>query len=280
VQRHTFRAMGTDVEALLDVDDQEDAFAAFSEVEAEFERIEAHLSRFRPESELSRLNRDRSIEASPTLLEVTRLALRARERTAGRFDPTVHAALVAAGYDRTFEEVPEDGPEPGRAVACGGAVSISRRRIRLEAETALDFGGIGKGYAVDRALALLRRAGPCVVNAGGDLAVTGRAWPVGVETSGEPLTLELSDGALATSGRDRRSWRRGGALQHHIIDPATGRPAGTGLLHTTVVAPTAVEAEVLAKVAFLAGEEDALRDGMTGVLVTADGRTVLMGSLR
>jgi len=280
MQRHTFRAMGTEIEVLLDHPDDGVSRAAFSRVEDEFEQIEASLSRFRPESELSRLNRDGVIEASPMLLEVTKLALTARERSAGRFDPTIHDALVAAGYDRTFEEVPAEGPAREQSAACGGSVAISARTIRLEQGTKLDFGGIGKGYAVDRTVAALSTVGPCLVNAGGDLAVAGTGWPIGVETSSEPLTLELTAGALATSGRDRRHWRRGGVDQHHIIDPATGLPAVTDVLLATVVAPTAVEAEVLAKLAFLAGAENALRQGITGVLVTADGRTVLMGDLR
>lgn len=280
MQRHTFRAMGTEIEVLLDRPADDVSAEAVRRVEDEFERIEACLSRFRPESELSRLNRAGTIEASTTLIGVTRLALAARASTAGRFDPTVHEALVAAGYDRSFEDVPADGPARLPAITCGGAVAVSGRTIRLEPGTKLDFGGIGKGYAVDRTVDALSAVGPCLVNAGGDLAVAGAGWPVGVETSSDPLTLELTSGALATSGRDRRHWRRGGVDQHHIIDPATGLPAETDLLRATVVAPTAVEAEVLAKVAFLAGERAAVRQGATGVLVTADGRTVLMGGLR
>ena len=97
MERHAFRAMGTEIELLGD--------GGFELAEAEFHRLEAQLTRFRPESELSRLNRDGCIDASPDLLRVVELALDARERTDGRFDPTVHDALVAAGYDRTFAEV-------------------------------------------------------------------------------------------------------------------------------------------------------------------------------
>ena len=109
------------------------------------------------------------------------------------------------------------------------------------------------------------------VNAGGDLAVRGGAWPVGVA---EDLTLELSHGGIATSGRDRRRWRRDGEELHHLIDPKTGRPAESDLLRVTVVAGSAVEAEVLAKAAFLGADVDVPR-----VLVTADGRTILAGGL-
>ena len=118
----------------------------------------------------------------------------------------------------------------------------------------LDLGGIAKGYAVDRAAELLAPAGPCLVNAGGDLAVRGGAWPVGVEH----LTLLLERGAIATSGRDRRRWTRDGREHHHLIDPRTGAPADTPLLRATVVAASAAEAEVLAKAVFL-GDEEAAR---------------------
>jgi FAD:protein FMN transferase len=265
--RHGFRAMGTDVECLLD-GPPGDRFGA---VEAEFARLEALLSRFRPDSELSLLNAAGSLEAGPDLLAVTRLALEARTRTQGLFDPTIHDALVAAGYDRSFEYVAADGPASA-AAGCGGEVELDGTIVRLGTGVRLDLGGIAKGYAVDRAVELLAPAGPCLVNAGGDLAVAGGAWPVAIE--GGSLTLELSRGAVATSGRDRRRWRRGGEELHHLIDPSTGRPAATDVLHATVVAPTAVEAEVLAKVAFLTGRVDAPH-----VLVTADGRTVLGGGL-
>jgi thiamine biosynthesis lipoprotein len=268
IARHRFRAMGTDVECLLD-GEPGDAFAV---TEQEFERLEALLSRFRPESELSRLNTAGTIEAGHDLLDVTRLALKARAATGGLFDPTVHDAVVGAGYDRSFELLAEShaAPEPAR---CGGGVTVEGRTIRLEHGVRLDLGGIAKGYAVDRAAALLARRGPCLVNAGGDIAVRGGRWPVGVE--GTELTVELDGGALATSGRDRRRWLRGGEEAHHLIDPATGRPSTSPLLRATVFAASATEAEVLAKVAFLSGRVDAPH-----VLVRADGTVVTGGGLR
>jgi thiamine biosynthesis lipoprotein len=181
--------------------------------------------------------------------------------------------MVAAGYDRSFEEVAPEGPAPDwEDVRCGGSVRVQGRTIELSGGTRLDLGGIAKGYAVDRAAELLAVAGPCLVNAGGDLAVRGGSWPVGVLPG---VTLELTRGAIATTGRDRRRWLRGGEEMHHVIDPDTGRPAATDLLQVTVVALTAAEAEILAKAAFLGADIDAPR-----VLVTADGRTVLAGGLR
>ena len=274
IVRRAFRAMGTDVELLLDAEPGEQAGGALERAEAEFERLEQIMSRFRGDSELSLLNRTGRISpASPDLVRVVELALEARTATGGRFDPTVHDAVVAAGYDRTFAAVPADAPaNPDASPArCGGNVFLEGLTIELEPGTRLDLGGIGKGYAVDRVVELLAVTGPCLVNAGGDLAVRGGSWPVGVT---DELTLELSQGAIATSGRDRRRWLRDGQERHHLIDPSTGLSATGTPLKVTVVADTAVAAEIAAKAAFLGGEID-----LPHVLVTDDGRSILAGGL-
>lgn len=289
MQRHAFAAMGTTVEFLLAAEPGPGGAAALRAGEAEVHRLEALLSRFRPDSELSILNREGSLLAGPDLVRVTGLALAARRRTGGRFDPTVHDALVAAGYDRGFDElasVRDAAPSGGR---CGGRVSVdaATRLVELEPGSRLDLGGIAKGDAVDRACERLSVAGPCLVNGGGDLAVRGvpalGVWPVAVETADGTLTLGLAHGALATSGRDRRRWSRAGEERHHLIDPATGLPSASDLLRVTVAAASAAEAEVLATSLFLAGEHKALAEaeagGIPAVLVTADGRTILAGAL-
>ena len=121
----------------------------------------------------------------------------------------------AIQYDRTFDEVPPDDPvAPTPTTACGGGVIVDRvtGTVDLEPGVRIDLGGIGKGYAADRALALLSQAGPAMVDAGGDVATHGRpdslGWRVGVETAHGTLTIALEGGAVATSGRDRRHWRR------------------------------------------------------------------------
>lgn len=263
-ERHAFRAMGTDVELFGEP-------AGFGAVEAEFERLEAILSRFRPDSELSRLNRNGYVEAGTDLLAVVTLALDARERTGGLFDPTVHDALVAAGYDRSFELLQHDRPRTATAIACGGRVTICGREILLAPGTHLDLGGIGKGYAVDRAAELLGAHGPALVNAGGDIACQGGSWPVGVELPGGALTIALERGALATSGSDRRAWAGG----HHLIDPRTGLPAESSYLRVTVAAATAAEAEVLAKAIYLGADPG----GTPAVLVGLDGSVSRTGEL-
>ncbi|HET8529385.1 MAG TPA: FAD:protein FMN transferase [Gaiellaceae bacterium] len=245
--RRRFLAMGTTIELLVDAERADRPLAA---AEGEFHRLERVLTRFRDDSELSRLNHDGAIDAGPDLVRVIALALDARDRTDGRFDPTVHDALLAAGYDRTFAELTDGDlgePRPG-----GGGVHLDGSRIVLDEGVRVDLGGIGKGYAAERAAEILAVAGPALVNAGGDIAVRGGAWPIGVED----VTLELSSGGLATSGRDRRRWSRGGREQHHLIDPRTGAPARTELLRVTVVADDAVEAEVQAKNVFLGGRPE------------------------
>lgn len=282
--------MGTKVELFLAREPDRGSSEALDGAEREFERLEALLSRFRPDSELSQLNAAGRLVVGEDMLAVVELALEARERTSGRFDPTVHDALVQAGYDRTFEEVLQEGHAPAAPPArCGGGVTVDRAygRIELEAGVRLDLGGIGKGYAADRAAAILSEAGPALVDAGGDIAAIGRpdaiGWRVGIETPAVTMTLALGDGAVATSGRDRRRWRRNGVEQHHLIDPATGRPASGDLLRATVVARTAVEAETLAKSFFLAGERTAIAEAeatrVPCVLVTDDERTVVAGGL-
>ena len=277
MRRRTFRAMGTDIELLVDADEADGQLDAAA---AEFERLEQILSRFRESSELSQLNRAGSLDAGPDLRRVVELALAARERTDGRFDPTVHDALVGAGYDRTFDEIADTNAPPAVPKPARGGVEITRDAILLEDGVHLDLGGIGKGYAAERAAEILAVGGPCLVNAGGDIAIRGGSWPVGVETADGSLTLELSAGGLATSGRDRRVWRRNGRELHHLIDPRTGAPAESDLVRVTVVAGDAVDAEVAAKDLFFAGAQEASQSELAAVLVTEDGRTVLTGALR
>jgi thiamine biosynthesis lipoprotein len=143
----------------------------------------------------------------------------------------------------------------------------------------LDLGGSAKGFIADRAAALLAPYGPCAVDCGGDMRVHGAhevlvARPFG----GEPVaSIPLCDAAVATSGVDARLW---GAADHHLLDPATGTPAWTGVVSATALAPAAAEAEALAKGALLAGPEAgrALLARHGGVLVLEDGTAVVLGA--
>jgi thiamine biosynthesis lipoprotein len=222
------------------------------------------------------------------MVRVLGAALELRARTGGRFDPAVGAAVVGAGYDRSFAELGDD-PRPPAPAACGGAIALdpASSEASLGPGVLLDLGGLAKGDAADRARDLLAACGPCLVNLGGDVAVAGEPaagpWPVGVPGPSGGVTLALGRGGLATSGVDRRRWRRGGRDAHHTIDPRTGAPADTDLVRATAVAATAAEADALATALLVAGEAGARRLAgelaVPAVLVTADGRLELAGGL-
>jgi thiamine biosynthesis lipoprotein len=288
--RREFRAMGTTVTIVLPAS----AAAAATGVEALFATWETTLSRFRPESELSQLNASagRTVSISPLLLLVVEAALRAARATDGIFDPTLQPHLAALGYDRTFDDVAPDGPPPAPLGPGGSWRSIVVDRaagtVRLPAGAGLDLGGIAKGMAVDEAVTVLRGHGvaTAVVEAGGDLAVTGLppgapAWPVAVEVVGGRREISIACGGLATSGISRRSWRRGGVDQHHLVDPRTGGSARNDLWSVTAAAASCAQAEVAAKVAFVLGRAEAARFlsrlGISALLVGRDGGEELVG---
>ncbi|MBI3761408.1 MAG: FAD:protein FMN transferase [Chloroflexi bacterium] len=295
MQRIEFRAMGCRMLALLDSDSPL-AVERLSQVPVWFEEWERQLSRFREDSELSRLNR-RSGEAtrvSQVVYDVAEAAVRAARDSDSLVVPNLLGALEAAGYDRSFENIdqaqtvalpPPRGADDWRAIG----LDAPSRSISLPRGTRLDFGGIGKGWAADRAVHRLAKHGPALVNAGGDIALSGpqsdgKPWPIGVI---DPLNrdeqiamLMIPRGAVATSGRDYRQWQRGGASQHHILDPRTGMPAVTDVLSATVVAPTAREAEAAAKAAFILGSLAGLdwldtRPTLAGLLALDDGQIIV-----
>ncbi len=272
-----FPAMGTMVRVVAPEKVGSDAFAeAVAVVRAVFAEVEERLSRFLPESELSVVNTaaGERTEVSPMFASVLRLALDGAEETGGLFDPTILPALVAAGYDRDFDELDgrSKGAPPGNA-GRWAEVELHDGSVRLPAGVALDFGGLAKGWAVDRAIELLEGLPWALVEAGGDLAVGGHpeTLSVGVEDPRAPgehlLEILLNDGALASSSVLRRRWGPG---LHHLIDPRTQRPATTGVLQATVWAPTCAEAEVASKQALLLGEE--ALDRCPAVLLLDDGR--------
>jgi thiamine biosynthesis lipoprotein len=149
----------------------------------------------------------------------------------------------------------------------------------------LDLGGTAKGWSADIAARLLGRLGPSVVDIGGDIAIGGRArepWPIAVANpnGSEPVdVVMLMRGGIATSGRDFRRWRRGAVEQHHIIDPRTGAPAKTDVWTATVIATSALDADVTAKRVFLDGSAAGLswiesRPDLAAIVVCDDGRVL------
>ena len=239
-------------------------------VEGLVARWEAALSRFRPDSDLSRLNAraGRDCVVGPILLDALRAALRGAEATGGLFDPLLGLTLVRLGYDRSFEELGDAPARPPSLVREGWRrvrVDTTHSTVRLPLGTALDLGGIAKGLVVDEALDELEQRGwtPALLSAGGDLAVRGTpaagAWPVHVGSAAQAPVVWLERGALATSGSTRRTWTQAGEQRHHLLDPATGEPARGGLREVTVAAPACAQAEVAATAAFVAGVPAGLR---------------------
>jgi len=248
------------------------------------QRLFAHrdriFSRFVPGSELNRVNEGagRVTLVSVEFAAMVELALTAADQTQGMVDPTLGRALEAAGYDRDFAAVRDD-PRPAGPAAPSSldGLRLRGRVLELPAGTALDLNGVVKAQTVDDALALL--AGPGYVSAGGDVASRGGlsvALPGGER-------VELVFGGLATSGSDRRRWRRAGTLQHHLIDPRSGRPARSPWAQVTVCGAACLSADIAAKAAFLLGDEgpDWLDDhGLPGRFRTADGATLTNQSWR
>lgn len=267
LSREQFKAMGTTITLLLP---EQQAALGLAIVRTLFEEWEQTLSRFRPESELSQLNRlaGKQVIVSELLFRVLTEALTAAQATHGLYDPTLLNQLTQLGYDRSFDELPSALPGDIYAGQPGGgwrSIQVERaiHRVVLPANVQLDFGGIAKGMAVDEALEQLSRAGirTTLVNAGGDLAVRGLPpgidhWSVAIPGLDMSWALPLRYGAIATSGTARRRWRQGDELRHHLLDPRTGLPVLNGLWSVTVVATHCVQAEVAAKVAFILGLED------------------------
>jgi thiamine biosynthesis lipoprotein len=219
--------------------------------------------------------------------ELVAASVSAWAATDGRFDPTVGDAMVACGYDRTFDSIDTataSGVDVMRPPGCVGIeVDLTAAIVTLPPGVSLDVGGIAKGFAADRiATALVRSgaAGACV-NVGGDTRVIGNdeggvGWTVAVEHSGieEVAQLEVFDGGIATTSTRRRRWRRAGEELHHVLDPATGRPVTTGIAGVTVVASSATSAEFWTKAILVEGSSSAAKtahDVAAIVVVTEDG---------
>jgi thiamine biosynthesis lipoprotein len=238
---NSFRSMGCDV-LLPDS-------APLDDVRALFDLRDLRFSRFHDSSELNRVNASpRGLTlVSEEFASMLSLALDAARATGGLVTPAAGGALIAAGYDRDFPRLPLDGVavEPAR-VPSFRAISVRGNALLRTEPVILDLNGVVKGQTVDDALILL---GNGWVSAGGDVATT-VPLVVGLP-GGDTITLER--GGLATSSVDVRTWRRGGAPQHHLIDPATGLPSDSPWRDVTVAAQSCYVADVAAKAALLLG---------------------------
>jgi FAD:protein FMN transferase len=288
----TFQAMGCQMMAAID-SQRPSHLVQLQAVPAWFEIWEQRLSRFRPDSEVSKINRGSGpMKISSLLAEVLHVGQMAYRKSDGLVNPLILEALEAAGYDHSFNElVDENVSTTDMKVIMKNdmlALDFHHRRFNRPPNSRLDLGGIAKGWAADRATRRLGKLAPVLLDAGGDVSVSGpRAdgspWPVGVA---DPInhdhlidTVMLNFGGIATSGRDYRRWRKNGAWQHHIIDPRTNRPAQTDVLSATVIASSACLAEMAAKTVLIMGSLDGLRwleehPGFAGLVVLDDGTTL------
>jgi thiamine biosynthesis lipoprotein len=290
-----FSAMNTEVRLLTLAFDSR---RLMEEAQDVFHDIEQRFSRFLPDSELSLLNNRRAdhVRASSEMTTILKLCVRMNRATGGLFDPAILPSLEHAGYDRSFELVPSEqssassaAPEPLSIAAI--TLDESRSVVRMPGGMRLDLGGIGKGYAVDRAAEAMAPLRDYLIDAGGDIFASGSGpsssgWLVAVGHPVSPdielLHVVLRDEAIATSSIARRRWRRGKAEQHHIIDPRRGVPAQTDCLSVSVIAPTAVEADVYGKCALIlgyAGGRLLLESrNLPGLFLLADGKIETTGT--
>ena len=279
------------------------ALVRLTEVETLFAEAEAELSRFRPTSGLSRLNAQAGAwpqRISVLLQAVLGEALDAASDSDGLFDPTMLEPLRQAGYDRSFELLGADNghsrvasrSEPGRMGWRQVCIDSSAGTASLPAGLGIDLGGIAKGWTVDRTAEHLASLGAALVDAGGDMRATappdGEPWPIAVQDpfdeTQDLFVIGLTHGAVATSSIGKRRWERHGQAMHHLIDPRSGLPSQSDLHTVTVLAPTAAEAEVSAKVALIMGQYAGRRyldeRGLAGILVGVDRRLELVGNLQ
>ncbi len=227
------------------------------EIDALFARIDRQLSPWRPDSAISRFNASGTEGDNPALCHVASAAVEIAGPSEGAFDPTVGPLVARWGFG------PVSGGAPDWRALSVSAESITKQR----ADLTLDLCGIAKGWALDRAMALMGEAGftDVLFDLGGELSArghhpTGRDWRVAVDApfpgAPSPATLRLPDGAaVATSGTGVQSYALGGRRYSHVIDPRAEAPVAGRLRAVSVVAPDAMSADGWATALLAAGEE-------------------------
>jgi thiamine biosynthesis lipoprotein len=273
------------------------------EIEFFLRVLHRKLTRFDKDSELCALNAEpgESCSVSPTLAAAVEAAIWAARRSGGLVDPTLVKQLEDAGYGSSRADLAAEGIPDALAVAPEREAARPRAKSRWRevsvdavagvvtrpAGVRLDTGGSTKGLAADLAAERLSGYSTFVIDAGGDLRLGGERPLERLVRIDHPLDdrpaheFQLDFGAVATSGIKTRLWRTESGFAHHLLDPSTGRPAWTGLIQATSLGTTALEAETLAKMAFLSGPEDAeeILSEHGGVIVLDDGRVEICGPL-
>lgn len=283
--------MGTAIGVLLWCEERAAGEAAIGAVMAEMHRIDAAMSPYKPDSELSRINREAARDAVPVSAELFSLierSLHFSRLSGGAFDITY--AAVGHLYDYRRGVVPSDD-EVARARAAVGYTGLlldaRARTVRFASDgMRIDLGGFAKGYAVELGAAALRRFGIAhgIVSAGGDSRLVGdrrgRPWTIGVRDprrqDGVAAVLPLEDVAVSTSGDYERYCEIDGVRHHHLIDPRSGR-SPSSVRGVTVVAGDGLTSEALSKTVFVLGAQEGLRivealPGVDAVVIDAGGQ--------
>ncbi len=271
-----FRAMGTTVSAdiVLEKTKEDSARKAFREIRTIFEKNEKIFSRFRPDSELSKINQNlgKEIRVSPEMLEVLELCLKFNKISEGYFDPRVIENLERIGYDKDFKSHDfndRSGKEIFLEKIEGGLeddLIIDARMRAVTIKKRIDTTGIAKGYTVDEAANYLSEKGfqNFIVDAGGDMLAQGvndegEDWRIGIEgLEDDRLMLKLKNEGIATSGISRKRWTIGGRKFHHLVNPKDPENFSYEIKTVTVIAEKTVEADGRAKVLVLMGKEKGL----------------------
>ena len=291
------QAIGTT--ATVVVDDPDAADAALALLTIDLDALDRACSRFRPDSELRRLERrcGRPTRVSPLLFDALQAACDVASQTAGIVDPTIGSALVELGYDRDFASLGDGAglsdqpplPAPGWWQII---LDPSDHTVSVPDGVHVDLGSTGKAFGADRSAARIADVLGCgtLVNLGGDVAVAGPAplegWGVGMaghcstDPSEADEVVALRQGGLASSGTTARTWSRGDRTVHHIVDPWTGAVAPTTWALVSALGATCVEANGWSTAAVVWGEDapgNLIAHGVTARLVHADGHIVSVG---
>jgi FAD:protein FMN transferase len=296
-------AMGSELRLTAWTADEVAAVAAFDAVFAEFERLDALMSVWRPGSDVLRLNAaagDRPVTLQPEVIEVLAIARQVSEWTGGTFAVTFGALSDLWRFDHD-----QDDTIPDPAIVRQRLPLVDYRGLEMDARAGTAFlrrkgmrvhlGGIGKGYAVDRAVALCRSRGlrDFMIQAGGDLYAAGlkdgRPWRLGIRDPRGPANsrfalLDLSDGTFSTSGDYERFFIKDGRRYHHILDLRVGEPARE-CRSVTLVTDRAVIADALAKGVFILGPDAGMAlieklPGVEGVIVSATNDVLVSSGLK
>ena len=295
--------MGTEVHLSAWTTDEAAAVAAFKRVFDEFDRLDALMSVWKEGSDILRVNAaagKSAVAVSPEVREVLHESLEVSDWTSGKFDVTYAALSGLWKFDQDI-----DGRVPDRSKIAPRLPLINYRELQIDdrAGTAflaragmqVNLGGIGKGYAIDRAVTILRGAGLAdfMVQSGGDLFVAGRRggrpWRVGIQDPRGPANtlfaaIELTDAAFSTSGDYERYFIRDGHRYHHILDPDTGEPAQLSR-SVTIMARNATLSDGLSTGVFILGAEKGMAlierlPDVEGVIVTSDNQVQVSSGLK